>query len=406
MLARLVASAVSLGIGVAAHAQQNYWTFPQFDFFEFSFNAMPDDGQAVFGVIESANAFLTPDTLPRRIVLPNAPPRHESVAVSKDGRFVAIRGGSFASPFQSGFRFDTVNLTLTEIPPVSTVGSTVGIRAMSADGVWMYGAVTIPGTGSRGARWSEATGWEFLSDSPSIRTAIACSPSGEWSAGWNSNLTYWRRNPSGVVSSMPDSPSELTDIADNGTCVGRSSNAAAKWGPSGIREPFDIPFPHLRSIATTISADARTIGLEINLAELGLTAYIWRDGMLHRVEDMLASLGYPVENTHFATVSAMSTDGRWISGKAVGTENMWYSANIAGANPPACDSIDFNNDTSLFDTQDVDAFLSVFTEGPCVPIEAACNDLDFNNDGSIFDPCDIDAFILVFSEGPCTLCGN
>jgi hypothetical protein len=72
---------------------------------------------------------------------------------------------------------------------------------------------------------------------------------------------------------------------------------------------------------------------------------------------------------------------------------------------PCCDSIDFNNDTSLFDIQDIDAFLSAFSEGPCIPVTAVCNDVDFNNDGSLFDPCDVDSFILLFSEGPCTLCG-
>jgi hypothetical protein len=70
-----------------------------------------------------------------------------------------------------------------------------------------------------------------------------------------------------------------------------------------------------------------------------------------------------------------------------------------------CDSIDVNNDQSFFDPTDIDAFLSVFSEGPCIPETATCNDIDFNNDGSLFDPCDIDAFLLVFSEGPCTLCG-
>ncbi|GEM_PF-2420065 len=30
-----------------------------------------------------------------------------------------------------------------------------------------------------------------------------------------------------------------------------------------------------------------------------------------------------------------------------------------------------------------------------------CDDIDFNNDGSVFDPTDIDAFLSVFSEGPC-----
>jgi hypothetical protein len=66
-----------------------------------------------------------------------------------------------------------------------------------------------------------------------------------------------------------------------------------------------------------------------------------------------------------------------------------------------CDGIDFNNDGVDFDPQDIDAFLSVFSEGACVPGTATCNDIDFNNDGSMFDPADIDAFLSVFSEGPC-----
>jgi|GEM_PF-1428568 len=73
---------------------------------------------------------------------------------------------------------------------------------------------------------------------------------------------------------------------------------------------------------------------------------------------------------------------------------------------PFCDSIDFNNDGSLFDPQDIEAFLSIYGEGPCIPITATCNDIDFNNDSSVFDPCDINSFLTVFGEGPCTLCGQ
>ncbi|MFO0856187.1 MAG: lamin tail domain-containing protein [Phycisphaerales bacterium] len=73
---------------------------------------------------------------------------------------------------------------------------------------------------------------------------------------------------------------------------------------------------------------------------------------------------------------------------------------------PTCDSIDFNNDTSFFDPQDIDAFLSVYSEGPCIPDTANCNDIDFNNDTSVFDPCDIDSFLVLYSEGPCTPCGQ
>jgi|GEM_PF-1061650 len=71
-----------------------------------------------------------------------------------------------------------------------------------------------------------------------------------------------------------------------------------------------------------------------------------------------------------------------------------------------CDPIDFNNDGASFDPEDVDAFLSVYSEGPCIPATAICNDVDFNNDGSGVDPCDIDAFLLMMSEGPCTACGQ
>lgn len=78
---------------------------------------------------------------------------------------------------------------------------------------------------------------------------------------------------------------------------------------------------------------------------------------------------------------------------------------LRGVPAISCDSIDFNNDTSVFDPVDIDAFLSVYGEGPCIPETATCNDIDFNNDGSLFDPCDIDSFLLQFSEGPCTPCG-
>jgi hypothetical protein len=85
----------------------------------------------------------------------------------------------------------------------------------------------------------------------------------------------------------------------------------------------------------------------------------------------------------------------------------WIRANFPPppGSGPTCDAIDFNNDTGFFDPQDIDAFLSVYSEGPCVPETATCNDIDFNNDGALFDPCDIESFLLVFSEGPCTACG-
>ncbi|MFO0858818.1 MAG: hypothetical protein U0640_15845 [Phycisphaerales bacterium] len=86
--------------------------------------------------------------------------------------------------------------------------------------------------------------------------------------------------------------------------------------------------------------------------------------------------------------------------------NDFYMDDLSMVEGTACDSLDFNNDTSLFDPQDIDAFLSVYSEGPCIPTTATCNDIDFNNDTSVFDPCDINSFLLMYSEGPCTPCGD
>ncbi len=71
-----------------------------------------------------------------------------------------------------------------------------------------------------------------------------------------------------------------------------------------------------------------------------------------------------------------------------------------------CNDIDVNNDGASFDPQDIEAFLSIFSEGPCVPATQTCDDIDFNNDAGLFDPCDISSFLAVFSEGPCTACGQ
>jgi subtilisin-like proprotein convertase family protein len=98
--------------------------------------------------------------------------------------------------------------------------------------------------------------------------------------------------------------------------------------------------------------------------------------------------------TNFSVVGA---------GVGAGTLSVVFDTDLTCG--PVCNDIDINNDGSLFDPIDIDAFLSVFSEGPCIPAENTCDSIDFNNDTSLFDPCDIDAFLLVFSEGPCTLCG-
>jgi hypothetical protein len=61
---------------------------------------------------------------------------------------------------------------------------------------------------------------------------------------------------------------------------------------------------------------------------------------------------------------------------------------------PRCGDLDFNNDGSVFDPQDVEDFFTVFSEGDC-PV-CRCDPVDFNADCSVFDPDDTEAFLRVF----------
>ncbi|GEM_PF-1032454 len=127
---------------------------------------------------------------------------------------------------------------------------------------------------------------------------------------------------------------------------------------------------------------------------------------------------WPLPDASGAALKFLFTDGVVVTGglqifdTGTGLSSQFFGgggrfiAKVTFIPPLVCNDIDMNNDGSSFDPQDIDAFLSVFSEGPCIPDTNICDNIDFNNDGSIFDPCDIDSFLVQFSEGPCTLCGT
>ncbi|MFO0856613.1 MAG: hypothetical protein U0640_04555 [Phycisphaerales bacterium] len=159
------------------------------------------------------------------------------------------------------------------------------------------------------------------------------------------------------------------------------------------------------STATDISWDGRVIAANTPDGATSRATYSLNNGVPFDVRTSLINGGnMQVGGVQLRSVAAISGDGRWITGTAA-LSNGAFQAFVAEL-PTQCDSIDFNNDTSLFDPQDIEAFLLAYSEGGCVPATATCNDIDFNNDGVVFDPCDIDSFLTMYSEGPCTVCGN
>ena len=66
--------------------------------------------------------------------------------------------------------------------------------------------------------------------------------------------------------------------------------------------------------------------------------------------------------------------------------------------PPACDSLDFNNDGDFPTPLDLEDFIAANAGNVC----ATCStDLDFNNDGDFPTPLDIEAFVRVNAGGGC-----
>jgi hypothetical protein len=186
-----------------------------------------------------------------------------------------------------------------------------------------------------------------------------------------------------------------------GFSSGLGDSRAALWRGTADSLVDLHPLGASRSRANAVHAgiQAGTV-----LDAMGDRASLWT-GTAESWLDLHALLP-PAFSVSEAHAIGATSDLLFVAGFGYNTLTSRYEALLWTHPLPLCDSIDFNNSGSQFEGQDIEAFLSVFSEGPCVPAQAACNDIDFNNDGSLFDPCDIDAFLLVFSEGPCTPCGQ
>ena len=142
---------------------------------------------------------------------------------------------------------------------------------------------------------------------------------------------------------------------------------------------------------------------------LGRNKFRNRAGVEHTIAQYLVANGVPATGYSMRAEGDISPNGRYFvvsASRLQPTYDTGYFLVDLGPSGPICNDIDVNNDASSFDPTDIDAFLSVFSEGPCVPATATCDAIDFNNDGALFDPCDINSFLTVFSEGPCTACGQ
>ncbi|MFO0856239.1 MAG: hypothetical protein U0640_02640 [Phycisphaerales bacterium] len=248
-------------------------------------------------------------------------------------------------------------------------------------------------------------GFESGPSSPNGQTVVA--PTGWISIGNGTVVPY------GAGAEFPTSSSPGPDARGNNFLAGGPNNTLAQ-----VVQQID-----LSALGEQIDANNANFNLGAwlggfaNQDDLARVVVVWADASSNSLRtDTLVGPNAQVRGgvtglSAYWTSSRVPVNTRQALvtitlSRVIGPYNNGYIDNLWLVLSPQnlfCDSIDFNNDTSVFDPVDIDAFLSVYSEGPCVPDTATCNDIDFNNDASIFDPADIDAFLRVYSEGPCVL---
>lgn len=186
---------------------------------------------------------------------------------------------------------------------------------------------------------------------------------------------------------------------DNASDLADYQTMATNWTGSDSIPPVpaacisSVTQPASQTVCRTESAN-----IEMGVVGTGTISYQWRRNGIN-----ISPAGNPSASSATLTIPLITSGSAGTYTCAVSNGCLSFTSAPAILTVPAvcCDSVDFNHDASAFDPTDLDAFLSRFSEGPCVPANANCDDIDFNNDGSMFDPNDIDAFLSVFSEGPC-----
>ncbi len=98
---------------------------------------------------------------------------------------------------------------------------------------------------------------------------------------------------------------------------------------------------------------------------------------------------------------ALAGQGGSTASVQVGVEIIPAEIVVMNFGPLPCSTIDVNHDGSLFDPMDIEAFLSVYSGGPCVPDTACCISADFDQSGQVND-CDVLKFLNKYSEGACS----
>jgi probable HAF family extracellular repeat protein len=271
--------------------------------------------------------------------LPGGPFFSTASGISTDGTVVV--GRSFAADGNRAFTWSE-NTGMNQLASSSSLAPMYA-NAVSGDGTVVVGLGTAS-AGNTAYRWTAQSGAIAIAGASSNATAI--SADGKVIYGGVGNQTF-RWSVDGELQALPFVGLVSATSADGSFATGNMSTGlgqtqAFRWSAQGgLQLLGDLPGGNVFSIATSISADGKTIvGYSQGNGPFLVSAFIWDEvhGM-RSLQDVLSLAGVSFGAfIGLTSANGISPDGRFIVGDGAtqfaGTSQAWLASLVVSAPVP------------------------------------------------------------------------
>ncbi len=202
-------------------------------------------------------------------------------------------------------------------------------------------------------QWRPGTSGAWNNVAPAATSTIINDPLGSW------NVSSLADGPYQVRVTATDTCGQTTDLTGRNVIVDNTPPVSVITDPMNCQNVGGVV------IIRGTAFDANISGWALQVT--GGASHGWTTiatGTSNIVNGVLGAFNTTGQPKCAYAVRLIVND-RSITGCGSGVQSREYVTTIDVAQPGQCDDIDFNNDGSVFDPADIDAFLRVYSEGPC-----------------------------------------
>lgn len=202
-------------------------------------------------------------------------------------------------------------------------------------------------------QWRPGTSGAWNNVAPATTSSVINDPLGSW------NIASQPDGPYQVRVTASDSCGQTTDLAARNVIVDNTPPIASITDPMNCQTVGGIV------VIRGTAFDANIAGWSLQVT--GGASHNWTTiatGTSNIINGVLAAFNTTTQPKCAYAVRLIVND-RSITGCGSGVQSREFVTTIDIAQPGQCDDIDFNNDGGVFDPEDINAFLRVYSEGPC-----------------------------------------